>query len=156
MNSTWTGKRLNGNAKEHDAFMGLNEKPMIFERIEKTKMMIQFCNGHTGHKNGGTGSGTLKPFRSDSGACVDVSKSNTRMSTYDIGMYRDTLGHFQVGSVSEGQFGTRKCTLMGAWAGTRRGLSRGFYTVCGGMNSGQNYAGMNSEQNYAGTKYVRR
>ena len=86
--------------------------------------MIRLRNHHTGHKNGGTGSGTLKPFRSDSGACVDVSKSNTRMSTYDIGMYRDTLGHFQVGSVSEGQFGNRKCTLMGAWAGTRRGLSR--------------------------------
>ena len=54
------------------------------------------------------------------------------------------LGRFEVGSVSEGRFGTRKCTVIGAWAGTQRGLSRGFYTVCAGMNARENYAGMSS------------
>ena len=53
----------------------------------------------------------------------------------------------RVGSVSEGRFCTQKCTLIGAWAGTQRGLSRVFYTVCAGLNARENYAGMNSEQN---------
>ena len=60
--------------------MGLNEKHMLRLR-----------NDHTGHENGGTGSGTLNPFRSDSGACVDVSKSKTKMSMYDSDMYRDMI-----------------------------------------------------------------
>ena len=117
---------------------------MVCERIEKNKVMLRLRNHHTDHENRGTGSGTLKHFRSDSGACVDVRKSNSSMSMYDIGMYRDTLGYFQVGSVLEGRFGTRKCTLMGAWAGTQRGLNRGFYSVCAGMNARENYAGMSS------------
>ena len=106
--------------------------------------MIRLRNDHTGHENGGTGSGTLKPFRSDSGVCVGVSKNTTRMSTYDIGMYLDTLGNFRVGSVSEGRFGTQKCTVIDAWAGNQKGLSQGFYTVCAGMNARENYAGMSS------------
>ena len=132
LNSTWTDEDLDSNAREDAALVGLNEKHMACERIEKKKVTIRLRNDHTGHENGGTGSGTLKPFYSDSGACVDVSKSNTRMSTYDIGMYQDTRGHFQVGSVSEGRFGIRKCTIMGTWAGTQRGVSRGFYTVYAG------------------------
>ena len=67
--------------------MGLNEKHMACERIETNKLMIRLQKDHVGHENGDTGSGMLKPFRSDSGVCVKVSKTNTRMSTYDSGIY---------------------------------------------------------------------
>ena len=74
-------------------------------------------------------------------------------------MMRVTL---QVGSVSEGRFGTRKCTLLSTWAGTQGGLSQdskrvkpGVLYGLRGQNLGQN-SEQNSEQNYAGTKRVRR
>ena len=77
------------------------------------------------------------------------------MSTYDSGMYRDMIRvTLRVGSVSEGQFGTRKCTLIGTWAGTQGGLSRDSKRVKPGVLyglRGQN-SGQNLEQNYAGTK----
>ena len=91
LKSTWTGNCLNGNERENAVLVGLNEKHMACERIETNKVMIRLQNDHVGHKNGDTGSGSLKPFRSESGVCVEVSKTNTRMSTYDIGMYRDKL-----------------------------------------------------------------
>ena len=78
---------LDSNAREDAALLGLNEKHMTCERIETNTVMIRMRNDHTGHENGGTGSGTLNPFRSDSGACVDVSKSKTKMSMYDSDMY---------------------------------------------------------------------
>ena len=53
--------------------------------------MLQLRNGHTGHENGGTGSGTMNYCRSNGGACADMNKSKTRMGTYDIGMYQDML-----------------------------------------------------------------
>ena len=37
LNSTWTGEDLNGNAREDAALVGLNEKHMACERIEKKK-----------------------------------------------------------------------------------------------------------------------
>ena len=67
--------------------MGLNEKPMTYERIEKKKVMLILCNEDAGHKNRGGGSGTMQSFRSDIGACVDVIKSKTNMSTYGIELY---------------------------------------------------------------------
>ena len=88
--------------------MGLNEKHMACERIKTNKVMKRLKNDHAGHENGDTGSGTLKPFRSDSGVCIEVSKTNTRMSTYDSGMYRGMIrARLRVGSVSEGTSGTR-------------------------------------------------
>ena len=63
------------------------------------------------------------------------------------------LGRFEVGSVSEGRFGTRKCTGIGAWAGTQRGLSRGFlYGLRGNECTGE-LRGNEFGENYAGTKY---
>ena len=62
----------------------------------------------------------------------------------------------QVGSVSERRFGTWKCTLIGAWAGTQSGLSQDSKRVKPGVLyglRGQN-EGHNFEQNYAGTKRV--
>ena len=107
LNFTWTGNDLNDIAREDAASVGMNEKHMACEIIEKNKVMIRLRNDHTGHKNGGTGSGTLKPFHSDSGACVDVSKIKTRMSTYGSGMYRDMIHvRLRVGNVSEGTSGT--------------------------------------------------
>ena len=138
--------------------MGLNEKHVTCERIETNKVMIRLKNNHVGHENRNTDSGTPRTFRSDSGVCVEVSKTNTRMSTYDSGMYRDMIRvTLRVGSVSEGQFGNRKCTLIGTWAGTRGGLSRDSKRVERGVLyglRGQN-SGQNSEQNYAGTKTCR-
>ena len=81
---------------------------MSCEKIETNKVMIRLKNDHAGHENGDTGSGTLKPFHSDSGLCVEVSKTNTRMSKYDSDMHRDMIRvRLQVGSMSEGTFGTR-------------------------------------------------
>ena len=97
----------------------------------------------------------MKPFRSDSGVCVEVSKTNTRMSTYDSGMHRSMICvTFRVGSVSESRFGTRKCTLIGTWAGTQGGLSWDSKRVKPGVLyglRGQNL-GQNSKQNYAEKK----
>ena len=79
---------------------------MACERIETNKVMIRLQNDHVGHENGDTGSGTLKSFHSESGACVEVSKTNTRMSTYDSVMYRGMIRvRLRVGSVSEGTSG---------------------------------------------------
>ena len=123
--------------------------------LRQIKVTKQLKNDHAGHENGDTGSGTLKPFRSDSRACVEVSKTNTRMSTYDSGMYRDMIRvTLRVGSVLEGRFGTQKCMLIGTWAGTQGGLSRDSKRVKPGVLyglRGQN-SGQNLEQNYARTK----
>ena len=56
--------------------------------------------------------------------------------------------------MSEGQFGTRKCTLTGTWAGTQGGLSRESKRVKPGFLYGlrEQNSGQNLEQNYAGTK----
>ena len=65
--------------------------------------------------------------------------------------------HTTTDHLSEGQSGTRKCTLIGTWAGTQGGLSRDSKRVNPGVLyglRGQN-SGQNSEQNYAGTKRVR-
>ena len=128
---------------------------MPCERIETNKVMIRLKNDHVGHENGDTGSGTLKPFRSDSGVCVEVSKTNTRMSTYNCGMYRDMIRvTLQVGRVPEGRVGTQKCTLIGTWAGTQGRLSRDSKRVKPGVLyglRGQN-SGQNLEQNYEETK----
>ena len=62
----------------------------------------------------------------------------------------------RVGSVSEGRFCTQKCTLIGAWAGTQRGLS--FSQDSKRVKPGVLYglSGQNLEQNHAGTKRVKR
>ena len=87
LNSTWTDEEIDSNARDDATLVGLNEKHMACERIETNKVMIRLKNDHAGHDTGDTGSGTLKPFRSDSGVYVEVSKTNTRTSTYDSGMY---------------------------------------------------------------------
>ena len=91
LNSTWTDEEIDSNAREDATLVGLNEKHMACERIETNKVMILLQNDHVGHKKRDTGSGTLKPFHSDSRVYVEVSKTNTRMSTYDSGMYQDMI-----------------------------------------------------------------
>ena len=54
--------------------------------IESAKVMSRLRNGHTGRENRGTGLGTMKAFRSDSGACGNGSKSKNKMRTYNIGV----------------------------------------------------------------------
>ena len=51
MNSTWTDEDLDSNAREDAVLVGLNEKHMACERIEKNTVMIRLRNHHTGHKN---------------------------------------------------------------------------------------------------------
>ena len=69
------------------------------------------------------------------------------------------LAHFSllvcaVDILSERRFGTRKCTLIGTWAGTQGGLSRASKRVNPGFLYGLRgqKLGQNLEQNYAGTK----
>ena len=86
LNSTRTTNDINSNTREDATSVGLNKKHMACERIKTNKVVIRLQNDHAGHNNRDTGSGTLKPFHSDSWESVGLNKINTRMSTYNIGM----------------------------------------------------------------------